>query len=300
MNIIGSIYKVDIAHKLIAIKTFSKLNYFYFQNSQLQVFKRYLYEGIYIDLEYDEQKKFLKKGIQAYVINYINQIYSMSLYRKIKYFDKNEINNSLSKFLSSLGNVMFLDLEMTMPSYGFHGTEFQAEIVQAGYILIDNNGEEICRYSNYIKPVVHPELSKRVLKFLNIEYSSFYSKAIEYSSFYEEFSEVISLYNPSIIVYGKNDSITLNSSYIINNVEPLTNKTRFVNLCKLIKNYYNLRNDAGLFKLYQTYYENDDLQIHDAFNDCYVTKEVFQAFKNDVSHKTNNYEKIRKALEPTK
>ena len=43
-------------------------------------------------------------------------------------------------------------------------------------------------------------------------------------------------------------------------------------LKELIKNYYELRNDPGLFKLYQIYYDNENLQIHDAFTDCMVTK----------------------------
>ena len=175
----------------------------------------------------------------------------MSMYKKISYYDKEVITGSLSKFLSSLGNMMFLDLEMTMPSYGFHGSSFQSEIVQAGFILIDNNGEEITRYSNYIKPVVHKELSNRVLKFLNLDYSEFYSKAITYKEFYDDFKEIIEIYQPAIIVYGKNDSITLNSSYRINHVESLEKITRFVNISKIIKNYYNLKNDPGLFKLYQ-------------------------------------------------
>ena len=297
MNIIGNIYKVDIAHKLIAIKTYNKLNYFYFQNSQLQVFKRYLYEGVYINLEYDEDKVFRKNKINAYLVNFVNEIYSMSMYKRVKYYDKEEINGSLSKFLSSLGNVMFLDLEMTMPSYGFSGSSFQAEIVQAGYLLMDSNGEEISRYSNYIKPVVHKELSNRVLKFLNIDHTEFYSKSITYKDFYDDFKEVIDIYHPAIIVYGKNDSITLNNSYKINKVKSLEKVTRFVNLSKIIKNYYNLKNDPGLFKLYQIYYNNDDLQIHDAFNDSLVTKEVFKAFKDDVNHKTNFYDEIRRILQ---
>ena len=297
MQIIGNIYKVDIANKLIAIKTYNKLNYFYFQNSQLQVFKRYLYEGVYINLDYDEEKIFKKNNINAYLVNYVNQIYSMSIYKKIKYYDKEEINGSLSKFLSSLGNIMFLDLEMTMPSYGFYGSSFQSEIVQAGFLLLDNNGEEITRYSEYIKPVVHKELSNRVLKFLHLDQTEFNSKSITYKKFYEDFKEVLEIYHPAIIVYGKNDSITLNSSYRINKVKSLEKHTRFINLSKIIKNYYELRNDPGLFKIYQIYYNSEDLQVHDAFTDCMVTKEVFKAFKDDVNHKTNFYEEIRKYLQ---
>ena len=79
-------------------------NYFYFQNSQLQVFKRYLYKGIYINLEYDEEKVFKKNNVNAYLVNYVNEIYSMNLYKKIKYYDKEEIEGSLSKFLNSSSN----------------------------------------------------------------------------------------------------------------------------------------------------------------------------------------------------
>lgn len=298
MRIIGSIYKVDIHTKMIAIKSYRRLVYLYFQNSQMNLFKRYLYEGIYIDLEYDENKTFVRKGIAAYLIDYVNQVYHLSAQKRIYYYNKNEMNTSLSKFLSTLGNIMFLDLEMTMPSYGYSGKEYQAEIIQAGFLLVDGNGDEIYRYSSYIKPVIHPKLSKRVQKFLNIDYSEFYSKAISYSEFYEEFDEVLSIYHPTIVVYGKNDGIMLKNSYRIHKKPSLVEKTRIVNLCMLVKNYYNLRNDAGLFKLYQIYYGNENFQVHDAFNDSEVTGAVFKAFKDDVNHITNHYEKIRFELGP--
>ena len=242
-------------------------------------------------------KSFKKKKVEANIVDYVHQVYAVSKFKRTYFYDQNTINTSLSKFLSSLGNIMFLDLEMTMPSYGYYGKEFQAEIIQAGFLLVDGNGEEICRYSNYIRPVLHKTLSRRVQKFLNIDLPTFESKAISYNDFYEEFDEVLSLYHPTIVVYGKNDSIILKNSYKINHLPSLQSKTRFVNLCKLVKNYYNLRNDAGLFKLYQLYYHNEDLQVHDAFNDCEVTKSVFKAFKDDVNHITNNYEKIRKELD---
>ncbi len=298
MHILGNIVKVNIEHKLIGIKAYKRIIYFYFQSSQLSLFKRYLYEGIYIDLEYDENKTFRKKGIDAYIVNYVNQIFSFSLNKRVNYYDKLEINSSLSKFLSSLGNIMFLDLEMTMPGYGYSGKEYKAEIIQAGYLLVDANGDEISRYSNYILPKVNPKLSNRTLSFLKLENSQFYSKAIPYMDFYEDFKAVLLQYRPTVVVYGRNDSITLSSSYLLHKVPSLAPYMRFVNLSKLIKNYYNLKNDAGLFKLYQIYYENDDLQVHDAFNDSYVTKEVFQAFKNDVNRTTNCSAKIRKILEP--
>ena len=41
MRIIGSIVKVNPHAKLIAIKGFNRLKYFYFQSSQMNIFKRY-------------------------------------------------------------------------------------------------------------------------------------------------------------------------------------------------------------------------------------------------------------------
>jgi len=69
----------------------------------------------------------------------------------------------------------------------------------------------------------------------------------------------------------------------------LVKKTRFVNLCQLIKTYYELKNDPGLFKLYGIYYEFESDQLHDALTDSIVTKKVFEAFKKDIiENKFNN------------
>jgi len=192
---------------------------------------------------------------------------------------------------------MVLDLEMTMPSYSFKGKGFRPEIIQAGFIVLDGEGDEICRYSNYIKPKLVDHLSKRVEDFLGITSENFYNNAISYSKFHEDLAEVLDNYNPVIIVYGRNDIIVLNDSYIINDMPSLKDKTRFINLCQLIKNYYDLRNDPGLFKLYKLYYDNDDVQVHDAFNDSEVTAKVFKAFKDDVNLKTNKAEVLRRELD---
>ena len=60
---------------------------------------------------------------------------------------------------------------------------------------------------------------------------------------------------------------------------------------------YDLKNDPGLFKLYKLYYGEDDVQIHDAFNDCEVTALVYKAFKDDVNLITNKVEVLRRELE---
>lgn len=297
MKISGRIHTIDIKNKLVGILINKKIQFYYFQNSQMNLFKRYLYVGNWVEIEYDENHKIIKGKKEAFVVSFVYKISSIDKYNKIIYYDKKMLNTSLSNFLKSLGNIMVLDLEMTMPSYNFKGKGFKAEIIQAGYMIINGEGEEITRYSKYIKPKLQPKLSKRAEDFLKLDSFEFEANAISYDEFYEEFSETLDIYKPVILVYGKNDIIVLNDSYTINDKTSLSYKTRFINLCQLIKNYYDLRNDPGLFKLYKIYYDNQDIQIHDAFNDSEVTALVFKAFKDEVNLKTNKVGCIRKELE---
>lgn len=290
MRIRGLIHMIELDHKIIGIRQYKKILFFYFQNSQMNVFKRYLYIGNWIDLEFDDTKIVRRGQYDAYLISFVNRLEAVGIHDHIIYYDKADISNSLYKFLNNLGNTMFLDLEMTMPSYKFKGKGFKTEVIQAGYILYDSFGEEISRYSNYIEPIIIKTLSKRAEDFLGITEEEFKEKCISYIDFYNDFSKVLDTYNPAIVVYGRNDTIVLNDSYSIHKVESLKDKTRFVNLCQLIKTHYELRNDPGLFKLFQIYYDNEDTQVHDAFNDSYVTAKVFEAFKEDIIYKTKTEE----------
>ena len=281
MRIRGSIHMIELDAKVIGIKVNRRIEFFYFQNSQMNLFKRYLYIGNWIDFEYKENR--VKKGsFLAHPVSFVYRIEALGKLDHIIYYDKININGSLSTFIDSLNNTMFLDLEMTMPSYNFKGKGFRAEVIQAGLVIFDKDGKELYRYSKYIKPKLTNKLSKRVCDFLSIDEEEFETTSITYDTFYNDFNNMITKYNPAIIVYGKNDSIVLNDSYEINSLPSLKNKTRFVNLLQLIKTYYELRNDPGLFKLYGVYSGNEDNQVHDAFDDCVVTYKVFEAFKNDL------------------
>ena len=287
---------IELDHKIIGIEVYKRILFFYFQNSQMNTFKRYLYQGNWIDLEYDDSKTVRKGAYNAYPVSYLYRIEALGRFDRVIYYDKVMINRSLNKFLNSLDNIMFLDLEMTMPSYSFRGKGFKTEMIQAGLVVVNHEGKELYRYSNYVKPKLTTHLTKRVEDFLGITSEDFYKAAIDYNSFYNDFKGILSKYNPTIVVFGRNDILVLNESYIINGVKSLKNKTRFVNLCQLIKSYYELRNDPGLFKLYKLYYENDDVQVHDAFDDCEATKQVFLAFKEDTEYKTK-VSQIRREFE---
>lgn len=293
MRIIGKIYKMKLKDRMIGIKGHNRILYLHLQNSQLNHFKRYLFLGTYVDLEYDEEKTLIRKGISAHFVNYMYQVFRMEDNRRIAYYDSHQIHDSLSDFLNNLGNIMFLDLEMTMPTYNFHGKGYISEIIQVGYVLVNGQGKEICRYNQYIKPKIHLGVSKRTLNFLKISSNDFYDTAVDYSTFYDDFKVIIHEYHPAIVIFGKNDRLMLDNSFKIHQVEPLNSLYRYVNLSRLLQSFYHLNNEPGLFKLYQTYYNVQENQIHDALNDAYVTMQVFNAFKDDVDHKTNFYAKIK-------
>ena len=58
----------------------------------------------------------------------------------------------------------------------------------------------------------------------------------------------------------------------------MTDANDFIDLLKLHKDYFNLKDDLGLFKAYQVYYKIDETQAHDAHDDALITKQVFDAF----------------------
>lgn len=293
MRIIGCIYNSSLKNRIIGIKTKYRILYLHFPNNQFSQLKRYLYPGTYVDVDFDEEKFYIRRGIAAYTINFVQQIYRFYGTKKVQYYDYKELNSSLSDFLNSLGNIMFLDLEMTMPTYSYSGKGYRSEIVQVGYLLVNGMDDEITRYNQYILPKLHGDISKRTLNFLKISADTFHKNAIPYPMFYEDFKMIIQQYHPSIVIFGKNDRLTLNESFLIHHVESLASQIRYVNLSKLIQSYYHLTNEPGLFKLYQTYYDNDSVQVHDAFDDSYVTMAVFKAFKADVEHRTNFFSKIK-------
>jgi len=295
LKIRGPIHMIELDSKIIGLKINKKIEFFYFQNSQMNLFKKYLYQDNWIEFEYNENKV-IKGKFECHQISYVYKIEAIGKLDHIVYYDKFGIVSSLSDFLNSFDNMMFLDLEMTMPSYQFKGKgQFRTEVIQTGIIILDKNGKELYKYSNYILPKLQSKISNRALDFLKLSEEEFYTKAISYDKFYDEFNDMLNKYNPAIIVYGKNDSIVLNDSYDINLKPSLKNKTRFVNILQLIKTYYELKNDPGLFKLYNVFYDIDENQIHDALDDCITTYKVFEAFKKDLETK-EKLSKIREAF----
>lgn len=277
MRIRGLIYSFDLNRQTITIKYKKRLESFYFQRGLFKNFKSFLTTGEIIDLFcYDE--KVIKNKQYVYQVMYINELTLITRNAKRVFYDKKLIKQSIKKFFKGLNYKLFIDTEMTMP--GYRNENFLAELIQAGFFIVDKNNNIVEEYNFHIRPSVAKYINKRTKEFLHLS-SNIKKEEVSYYKFYNKFKSVINKYKPAIITFGKNDKLYLESSFKVNNL-PILPNLRFVNLAHIIKNYYNLQFDPGLFNLYEKFYNENRIQTHDALDDALVLKDVYDAFLNDI------------------
>ncbi len=287
MRYVGIIHNSYLKYdRYISVKIKNKVVYLYLQNNLLKKFKKYLYKGRFVSFEYDlDNYKIINKR-KCYLINYFIYIRQTKRYNNDIYYDIEIIRDGIKNLISNLDNKMFLDLEMSMSDYDMPNN-FTPELLQAGFIIIDKNNKIVEKKTYRVKPTKFP-LSRRTKNFLNL-WDKDQSDWVSYKTFYSEFKKIILKYNPSILVWGKNDSLFLKQSYELNKVESLEKYCNFINLLQLVKNYFNLKNEIGLFKALN-FFTNQSIakQMHDALEDAIVTYKVFEGFKDVIfSNKIN-------------
>ncbi len=280
-TISGRIFYIDEEERIIGLKVKDRQSYFYLQRSLLNKIGKYLELSRFIQFVVEDEPRIYRKT-KVYTIEYVLKIMVIRYRKNIVYYDIKKIKKGTKELINSLKTKMFLDLEMSMHPYNVDKT-FTQEIIQVGYYLMDIDNNIIEEYNELIKPKLHPKLTKRTLKFLEITQDEI-NKGIDYVDFYNHFKSVIETYNPAIIVWGRNDFLALRDSYRVNNVTTLKSKTRYINLLKLHKNFFNLRNDLGLFNAYKSYSNIENPQAHNALEDAKVTYEIFEGFKKVVNN----------------
>jgi sporulation inhibitor KapD len=280
LRIKGLIHSFNANNQTITIKYNKSLKTFYFQRGLFKKFKRFLSSHEIIDLvSYDEET--LHNGVNAYQVMYVVEL-TLILPKKNKtFYDKSYLNKSMLEFFKGINNKLFIDIEMTMPNYNSNGN-FTPELIQAGFFLVNKNDEIVEKYNYHVRPTKAKYLNKRTKKFLHLEKNN--NEEVSYYKFYNKFKALLNKYKPAVITFGKNDKLFLESSYKLNNLPSLTFISRFVNLSHIIKNYYELKNDPGLFNLYESYYGTSFDQDHDAYEDAVVTKKVYDAFLLDLEN----------------
>jgi sporulation inhibitor KapD len=246
---------------------------FHLSNRLAKTFFDYLRKGVLVDFEIATKRKKIH-GKLYFQVAHFNRIISLEPHRV--HYDLYQLRKDMQDVLKQYKYYLFIDFEMTMP--GYTSTAFTPEIIQVGYVLSEAQGDIIEQNGYYVLPAPSTNLSKRTKKFLKLDELKFYEDAIHYEKFYEDLNRIIEKYQPKFVVWGKNDITALNDSYRLHHKNAITQDTDFIDLLKLHKDYYNLKDDLGLFKAYKTYFEIDGIQHHDANDDALVTKYVFDAF----------------------
>lgn len=267
------IHKIDSDLKVFYIIHEGQRLGFYLSNKLYKTFFNYLKPGVLVDFEItDKQKKI--GHFHFYQIAFFNQIISLNPHQV--HYDLFFLREEMKKVLKSNKYFLFIDFEMTMP--GYNPLNFKPEIIQVGYVLAKAKQDIMIKNGYYVLPEEMKVLSKRTKRFLNLDEDLFFSQAKPFMTFYEELKDIMHTYKPKLVVWGKNDRSALNDAYQIHHVKPLTKDDHFIDLLKLHKDYYNLKDDLGLFKAYKTYYDVPLDQAHDAMDDALITKYVFDAF----------------------
>lgn len=281
-NIIsGRIICINEEDRIISLRVRNQIMYFYLQRSILNRIGKYLEISRFIQFVIDEDKR-VYRGRKVCNIDYFVKIIEIRYRRNITFYDVSDIQEGTKDLMNSLGTKLFLDLEMSMHPYK-QDKNFIQEIIQVGYCLVDKDDKIIDEYCETIKPTIHKKLTKRTLKFLEITQYDV-DNGINYEEFYIHFKQLVLKYAPAIIVWGRNDFLALRESYKINKFPSLKKMTRYINLLKMHKNYFNLKNDLGLFNALKLYTEPNGAQMHDALEDAKATREIFNGFRSVLNN----------------
>ncbi|HHX78761.1 MAG TPA: hypothetical protein GX695_03290 [Acholeplasmataceae bacterium] len=281
MEIRGKIIETFPSERLVKIKNRKRIYYVYLTRKFFRDFGPYFYEYPYVIIEVGQIKK-IHHGFSCFELTAFKKVTQfISRSRKV-FFDIDKIRESIKTIVNKDSNLIFLDLEFSLPSYN-PKKRTPAEIIQYGLVLTDSFGNVITASKNLVKPNKFYSLNKKTLRFLNRDIYDF-EEAVDYIEFYQILEKLIKEYDAKIIAWGRNDIITMEKSFKINRLYPLELKERYINIMQLMKTYYNLKNDLGLFDTYQMMVSgNIDSQTHDAYEDAVVMMDIFFEFKKLIN-----------------
>lgn len=281
-QVYGKIRRIHDQERVFEIKVKNRIEYFYLTRGHQKKFKSYIQEDLYVVINFKETR--VKRGcFLAHEIINFEKLIKRTNRRVMVYYDLFAIKRGVENLLNRGGYRMFLDMEFTMPPLNHpHGEEFPAEIIQYGMLIEDENGKFVTTSDATVKPVGKEGLNSRTFDFLNIDNKSF-KNAQTAKDFYNTLIDKIMIYQPTIFVWGRNDILMLDKFYNLHKFKPITERKNFVNLMQVIKNYYGIKTDIGLFAAYDLFKESNPIeQDHHALNDAIATAEIYHLFKKAI------------------
>ena len=136
--------------------------------------------------------------------------------------------------------------------------------------------------------MIRREISYRTKKYLHIVQAVIES-GMEPRDFLERLRIRFRKNRPMVFVWGQNDILELKKASRLHRIPDITSGVQMIDLLRLIKIYYGLKNDLGLMNAYKLHVESEftDRQAHHALEDAMMTKDVYQSFKDVANgHKT--------------
>lgn len=279
----GTIRGFSDETRIFEILIDNKVEMFYLTRSQYKKFKPYISEGLVVHFTCKDLR-IKQSGYMVYeVVGFIKMLRHLPR-KTIVYYDISTIKQGVKKVVNRSGYRMFLDLEFTMPPHGYvHGGGFVSEIIQYGLVLEDEEGNIVTTEWGMVKPKHEIGINSRTAEFIQSTEEKIKNAPSCYK-FYNKLKDIISLYQPTIYVWGRNDIIMLDSFYAMHKLMPLADRKKFVNLMQVMKNYFGIRTDIGLFHAYELFNKKAlTEQIHNALNDAIVTSEVFHLFQEELN-----------------
>ena len=279
MEVYGKVHYVDKKERLFSIIVGGNLQYYHLTNKNMKDFKAYLFKKPYVCFEANDEYV-IHSNIKCQEVDYFIKISQSSRRGVIVYYDLQNIQTGVKELINQEHNRMFLDLEFSLVSPKGYSI---SEIIQYGIVLEDKNGKILYQGSSFVKPVYSNFINRQTMNFLSID-NSVFDDACTYIEFYQLMDRLIKEFDPKIIAWGRNDCLSIEKSFKINHLKPLDIRSRYINLMHIIKNYYNYKQEMGLFNTYQELTNEDmEKQVHDALEDAVVERNIFHKFKEEIN-----------------
>ncbi len=277
LYVYGPLHSVIVENRIVSIKQNHRVSYYYMAKGLYNTFLQYLNEGIYLFMTVSEHERKVK-GVMAKTVESLEKIIYPDKQNPRIFYDTQIIKSGIKNIMNGTQYKLFLDLEMSMPPYQNY-EHFVSEIIQSGLVLVDGVGNVLEKHTDFVKPTLFKELSNRTKKFLKITQETI-DHGMTYIDFYRKLERILKTYRPMVVVWGQNDIIEIKKSTLNHHLPDITRNVQFIDLLKLHKLFFGLKNDLGLFNAHNLYATIDlDEQAHDALEDAMVTKSVFESFK---------------------
>ncbi len=280
MLVYGKVHYIDKKERLMSVVVDGSIQYFHLTNKNIKDFKAYLAKKPYVYFEAVEEFENYS-NIKCQDVDHFIKIVNPTNNEMEVYYDLQVIQNGVRDVVNQEHNRLFIDLEFSLVGMNRYAV---SEIVQYGIVLEDKDGNIVFEDASLVKPMRANSLNRLTLQFLSRDISDF-DNACPYIEFYQLLERLIEDYNPKIIAWGRNDWLSIERSFKLNHLHPLDVRNRYMNLMQVIKNYYNYKQEMGLFNTYKEMAKIDmQEQIHDALEDAMVEREIFHLFKNEINN----------------